>query len=131
MGGTIMITGATAGIGLAAGAPLCRDGLDRCSPPAAAASGSMRWRRSSATGFARSTLDMRDIAAVEAAARATAGAVDLLLNNAGLASPLAPLQDAEWDPLETVIDDQHHRPRRAHPGAAAGRSSRSAARSSI
>ena len=46
---------------------------------------------------------MRDLEAVEAFA-AEAGAVDLLLNNAGLASPLAPLQDADWGPLEQVIE---------------------------
>jgi serine 3-dehydrogenase len=47
--------------------------------------------------------DMRDIAAVEAAA-AEAGEVDLLLNNAGLPPPLAALQEAEWAPLEQVIE---------------------------
>ena len=39
---------------------------------------------------------MRDPGAFAAFA-AEAGAVDLLLNNAGLASALDPLQDAAWD----------------------------------
>ena len=41
--------------------------------------------------------------AVEAFA-AGAGALDLLLNNAGLASPLSPLHEAEWGPLAQVIE---------------------------
>ncbi len=48
-------------------------------------------------------LDMRDIDAVEAAA-AEVGAVDLLINNAGLPPPLATLQEAEWAPLAQVIE---------------------------
>jgi serine 3-dehydrogenase len=48
-------------------------------------------------------LDMRDIAAVEAVA-AEAGEVDLLLNNAGLAPPLASLQEAELEPLTQAIE---------------------------
>jgi serine 3-dehydrogenase (NADP+) len=48
-------------------------------------------------------LDMRDIGAVAAVA-AEVGAVDLLLNNAGLPPPLATLQEAEWAPLQQVIE---------------------------
>src|SRR3954469_10649096 len=48
-------------------------------------------------------LDMRDIAAVEAGA-ARAGAPALLLNNAGLPPPLAPLQEADWAPLTQAIE---------------------------
>lgn len=47
--------------------------------------------------------DMRDLEAVEAAA-AAAGAVDLLLNNAGMPPPLAPLQEAEFAPLLQAIE---------------------------
>ena len=48
-------------------------------------------------------LDMRDLAAVEAVAEAV-GEVDLLLNNAGLAPPLAPLHETEFEPLMQVIE---------------------------
>jgi serine 3-dehydrogenase len=48
-------------------------------------------------------LDMRDLAAVEAVAEAV-GEVDLLLNNAGLAPPLSPLQDSDFEPLAQVIE---------------------------
>lgn len=48
-------------------------------------------------------LDMRDIEAVTAAV-AGVGEVDLLVNNAGLAPPLAALQDSDYGDLETVIE---------------------------
>ncbi|MEA3014684.1 MAG: serine 3-dehydrogenase [Sphingomonadales bacterium] len=48
-------------------------------------------------------LDMRDLAAVEAVAEAV-GEVDLLLNNAGLAPPMAPLHEADFEPLAQVIE---------------------------
>jgi serine 3-dehydrogenase len=53
--------------------------------------------------FRAINLDMRDIQAVEAVA-AEVGEVDLLLNNAGLPPPLAALQEAEWAPLEQVVE---------------------------
>jgi len=48
-------------------------------------------------------LDMSDVAAIEAAA-AQAGAVDLLLNNAGLAPPMAPLQESALAPSLAAIE---------------------------
>jgi serine 3-dehydrogenase len=48
-------------------------------------------------------LDMRDVAAVETVADEV-GAVDLLLNNAGLAPPLDTLQSADMAPLHQVIE---------------------------
>lgn len=51
-------------------------------------------------------IDMRDREAVESLARLEApwNAVDLLLNNAGLAPPTDPLPETEWDRFQTVID---------------------------
>jgi serine 3-dehydrogenase len=98
----IFISGATAGIGQAAarrfagagwtviGTGRRQDRLDALAEELGAA-------------FRGLILDMRDTAALAAAA-AEAGAVDLLLNNAGLASSMSPLQEADWDGLETVID---------------------------
>jgi serine 3-dehydrogenase (NADP+) len=99
---TIFISGATAGIGQAAARRFARDGwtvigtgrrADRLAALAAELGDCFR----------PAALDMRDFFAVAAAAE-RAGEVDLLLNNAGLASAMAPLQDAEFEPLRTVID---------------------------
>jgi serine 3-dehydrogenase len=51
-------------------------------------------------------IDMRDIAAVESLARLEApwGEIDLLLNNAGLAPPIAGLSDTDWVRIEEVIE---------------------------
>jgi serine 3-dehydrogenase (NADP+) len=97
---TIFITGASAGIGRAAARRFAADGWtvigtgrreDRLAELAAELG----------TSFRPLVLDMRDIEAVEAAG---AEPVDLLLNNAGLASALAPLQESDFADLETVID---------------------------
>ncbi len=53
------------------------------------------------------TLDMRDlnaIAAVAAGLPAEFAAIDLLINNAGLAPPMDPLQDADLGALNTAIE---------------------------
>ena len=51
-------------------------------------------------------IDMRDTAALQDCARLAGewGEIDLLLNNAGLAPPMNPLQDADFDGLENVIE---------------------------
>ncbi len=99
---TALITGATAGFGRASARLFAEHGWqvigtgrrqDRLDALAAELGESFR----------PVAFDMRDLAAVEAFAEQT-GPIDLLLNNAGLASPLAPLQDAEWGPLEQVIE---------------------------
>ena len=98
---TALITGVTAGIGQAAARIFAKDGWQ------VIGTGRRRERLDAlaeelGAGFRPVELDMRDLKAVEAFG-AEAGAVDLLLNNAGLAPPLSPLQEADWEPLETVI----------------------------
>jgi serine 3-dehydrogenase len=99
---TIFITGATAGIGRASARRFAQAGWK------VIGTGRRRARLNALAAelgdcFEAVTLDMRDAAAVEAAAEA-AGAVDLLLNNAGLAPAVAPLQDSDLAELRTVID---------------------------
>ena len=99
---TAFITGVTSGIGRAAARRFAADGW------AVIGTGRRRDRLDalSAELGARLrplVLDMRDIASVESAAR-DAGAVDLLVNNAGLASGMDPLQDAEMAALTTMIE---------------------------
>ena len=50
-------------------------------------------------------VDMRDLPAVESLAQLSApwNEIDLLLNNAGLATPTDPLPETEWERIETVI----------------------------
>ena len=102
MSGTAFITGATAGIGQAAARRFAKDGWTII------ATGRRRDRLDAlvaelgADKVRPMVLDVRDLAALETAA-AAAGPIDLLINNAGLASALAPLQEADWGPLETVI----------------------------
>ncbi len=99
---TALITGATSGFGEAAARLFVADGWqvigtgrrqERLDALAAELGGAFRPAR----------LDMRDLAAIEAFA-ADLGSIDLLVNNAGLASPLTPLQEADWDPLAQVIE---------------------------
>jgi serine 3-dehydrogenase len=103
MSGTVLITGATAGIGMAAARRFAEAGWN------IVAIGRRRERLDAlvaelgADRVRALELDIRDIAAIEAAA-AEIGPVDLLLNNAGLASAMQPLQEADWDGLETVIE---------------------------
>ncbi|HYJ51649.1 MAG TPA: SDR family NAD(P)-dependent oxidoreductase [Allosphingosinicella sp.] len=99
---TAFITGATAGFGAAASRLFARDGWR------VIGTGRREERLDALAGelgdcFTPLVLDMRDVAALEAAA-AEVGEVDLLLNNAGLASAMAPLQDTDFPSLETVID---------------------------
>ena len=98
---TALITGATAGFGRAAARIFAKDGWQVIGT-------GRREERLAAlaeelgAAFTPVVLDMRELKAVEAFAAET-GAVDLLVNNAGLAPPLSPLQEADWEPLETVI----------------------------
>jgi serine 3-dehydrogenase len=103
---TIFITGATAGFGAAAarrfaaggwqvvGTGRRRERLDRLASELGDA-------------FLPLALDMRDLDGLQDAVETLPerfAAVDLLLNNAGLAPPMAPLQDSELEPSLQVIE---------------------------
>jgi len=100
------ITGATAGFGAAAARRFASAGWK------VIGTGRRRERLDALAGelgasFLPLELDMRDTAAIEAAVEALPDAfraVDLLINNAGLAPPLEPLQDSRIEPALQVID---------------------------
>lgn len=99
---TIFITGATAGIGAAAARRFARDGwtvigTGRRADRLAALAGEL------GDAFRPLELDMQDRGAL-AAIPERFPAIDVLLNNAGLAPPLSTLQDSEAAPLRTVIE---------------------------
>jgi len=102
---TILITGATAGIGRASARRFATGGWR------VIATGRRGERlRSLADELGECCLpleiDMRDLGAVNALAELSEpwGDIDLLLNNAGLAPPTDPLPDTDWELIETVID---------------------------
>lgn len=103
---TAFITGATAGIGEAAARKFVAGGWR------VIATGRRRDRLDALVGALGEAchpliLDMRQpgdfAAAIDALPEEFRG-IDLLVNNAGLAPPMSNLQDAEQDPLDTVID---------------------------
>ena len=102
---TILITGATAGIGEAAARRFAAGGWRVIGT-------GRRGDRLKALGdelgeaFLPLEIDMLDLAALENLAKLDApwGEIDLLLNNAGLAPPTDPLPDTDWGKIGTVID---------------------------
>ena len=99
---TVLITGATAGIGEAAARKFVAEGW-RVIGTGRRADRLDRLERELGEHFRGAELDMRDTATFEGFA-AHAGPIDLLINNAGLAPPMSAMQDADQEPLDTVLD---------------------------
>ena len=99
---TAFITGATAGIGEAAARRFAKDGWQVIGT-GRRADRLDRLAAELGTSFRAIELDMRDAAAFDQLAKDT-GPIDLLVNNAGLAPPMSPLQSADQEPLDTVIE---------------------------
>jgi serine 3-dehydrogenase len=102
---TILITGATAGIGEAAARRFAGGGwkvigTGRRAERLKALSGEL------GDSFLPLEIDMRDVDSLRSLADLSPpwGAIDLLLNNAGLAPPTDPLTKTDWDLLETVME---------------------------
>jgi serine 3-dehydrogenase len=102
---TILITGATAGFGEAAARKFVAGGW-RAIGTGRRGDRLKRLQDELGENFLPLEVDMRDRAAVESLARLDGdwGAIDVLLNNAGLAPPTDPLPETGWDRIETVID---------------------------
>jgi serine 3-dehydrogenase len=103
---TAFITGATAGFGAAAARRFVAAGWK------VIGTGRRRERLEGLSGelgdpFLPLELDMRDHAGIEAAVDALPEgfrAIDLLVNNAGLAPPMEPLQDSSFEPALVAIE---------------------------
>src|SRR5215203_1081009 len=102
---TIFITGATAGIGAAAARRFAAGGW-RVIATGRRGDRLRALADELGDGCLPLELDMRDSAALADAAKLAPpwGDVDLLLNNAGLAAPMAPLQDSDIAIQTNVID---------------------------
>jgi serine 3-dehydrogenase (NADP+) len=105
MSKTVLITGATAGIGEASARRFASGGWNVIGT---GRRGERLRALSDELGdcFLPLEIDMRDVEAIESLARLSSpwGQVDLLLNNAGLAPPMNALQDSELDSLTNAID---------------------------
>jgi serine 3-dehydrogenase len=102
---TILITGATAGFGAAAARKFAAGGW-RVIGTGRRTDRLRALQEELGDIFLPLEIDMRDFAAVESLAQLAApwDAIDLLLNNAGLAPPTDPLPDTDWDRIEDVIE---------------------------
>ena len=102
---TILITGATAGIGEAAARRFTAGGW-RVIGTGRRGDRLKALAEDLGEAFLPLEVDMLDLAALENLAKLEApwGEIDLLLNNAGLAPPTDPLPDTDWAKIGVVID---------------------------
>ena len=101
---TILITGATAGIGQAAARKFAGGGW-RVIGTGRRGDRLRTLQEELGEMFLPLEIDMRDLAALDDLARLDSpwGEIDLLLNNAGLAPPTDALPDSDWGRIEEVI----------------------------
>jgi serine 3-dehydrogenase len=102
---TCLITGATAGIGAASARAFVGAGW-RVIGTGRREERLQALQEELGSAFLPLSVDMQDLRALEELARLEGdwGGVDCLINNAGLAPPMADLQDSAWDPLAQVLD---------------------------
>lgn len=105
MSKTMLVTGATAGIGEASARRFVAGGW-RVIGTGRRGDRLRALQDELGDGFLPLQIDMRDRAAVEGLATLESewGAIDLLINNAGLAPPMGGIPEVEWDKLQTVLD---------------------------
>jgi len=102
---TILITGATAGFGRAAAQRFGKAGW-RVIGTGRRGDRLRALADELGATFLPLEIDMRDIAALDSLAQLQPpwGEIDILLNNAGLAPPMAGLPDTEWERIDEVIE---------------------------
>jgi serine 3-dehydrogenase len=102
---TILITGATAGFGLAAARRFAKGGW-RVIGTGRRADRLKALQDELGEAFLPLELDMRDFEALSDLASLSPpwGDIDLLLNNAGLAPPTVPLPETDWSKIDQVIE---------------------------
>jgi len=102
---TILITGATAGFGQAAARRFAADGW-RIIGTGRRAERLQELQQELGDAFLPLEIDMRDREAVESLSKLSTpwGDIDLLLNNAGLAPPMTPMPETDWERIEEVLD---------------------------
>jgi serine 3-dehydrogenase len=102
---TCLITGATAGIGAAAARAFIREGW-RVVGTGRRAERLQALQEELGSAFLPLAVDMRSVEEVATLAKLEGewARLDCLINNAGLAPPMADLQDSDWPSLETVLD---------------------------